>query len=95
MTGVSSFVCFVLPSPPSAGAGWTVLGAGGCVQFAGVGGGGGAVGEMMTIYCVTLHSGRMAGHTRYRYFVYYPYRYFIACSDVSLTRVGKFKVQVV
>ena len=54
MTGVSSLVCFVLPSPPSADAGWTVLGAGGCVQFAGVGGGGGAVGEMMTIYCVTL-----------------------------------------
>ena len=51
MTGVSSLVCFVLPSP-SADAGWTVLGAGGCVQFAGVGGG--AVGEMMTIYCVTL-----------------------------------------
>ena len=44
---------------------------------------------------VTLHSGRMAGHTRYRYFVYYPYRYFIACSGVSLARVGKLKVQVV
>ena len=42
-----------------------------------------------------IHSGRMAGHTRYRYFVYYPYRYFIACSGVSLARVGKFKVQVV
>ena len=42
-----------------------------------------------------LHSGRMAGHTRYRYFVYYPYKYFIACSGVSLARVGKFKVQVV
>ena len=42
-----------------------------------------------------LHSGRMAGHTRYRYFVYYPYRYFIACSGVSLARVGKLKVQVV
>ena len=43
----------------------------------------------------TMHSGRMAGHTRYRYFVYYPYRYFIACSGVSLARVGKLKVQVV
>ena len=44
---------------------------------------------------IAMHSGRMAGHTRYRYFVYYPYRYFIACSGVSLTRVGKLKVQVV
>ena len=54
MTGVSSLVCVVLSSPHDAGwdvwcMRWTVLGAGGCVQFAGAGVGGGAVGEMMTI----------------------------------------------
>ena len=51
MTGVSSLVCVVLlPSRCRMRCmRWTVLGAGGCVQFAGAGVGGGAVGEMMTI----------------------------------------------
>ena len=53
MTGVSSLVCFVLLSLPLTMSDemykMDCALAGGCVQFAGAGVGGGAVGEMRTI----------------------------------------------